>query len=229
MKQLVIITVSILLVSVIGLRTYFTLVPPPEPTFQEALSDLMPDDIKGWRIKDHDMADSPEASSRVSDFLKFDDAIFRTYEQYDTAIGLYIAYWKPGTASYRWAGAHTPDTCWVVNGWTRNERAYSVPFSHAEREFEPAEFGVYEMNSNEQNVYFWHIVGGRAYSYKQTKVPNIFSALIDIKNFGLNLRKEQFFVRISSNKDFETLKSTEAMDQILEALYALNMDKKEVL
>ena len=85
------------------------------------------------------------------------------------------------------------------------------------------------MNSNEQNVYFWHIVGGRAYSYKQTKVPNIFSALIDIKNFGLNLRKEQFFVRISSNKDFETLKSTEAMDQILKALYALNMDKKEAL
>ena len=28
------------------------------------------------------------------------------YEKGDTFIGLYVAYWKPGTASYRWAGAH---------------------------------------------------------------------------------------------------------------------------
>ena len=169
------------------------------------------------------MAASPESSNRISEFLNFDDALFRTYEKNGIFIGLYVAYWKPGTASYRWAGAHTPDTCWIVNGWTCSERQYAVPFTYKNTEFQRAEFGVYEKDGSAQRVYFWHLVGGKVMTYDQKGTPQIFGALVDIQKHGLNLRQEQFFIRLSSNRDFETLRKQPAFSQILNGLSTLGL------
>lgn len=218
MKKLLLIFAATALVAGLGLRAYFTFVPPPDPTLEEPLAYIVPDQLTGWSIKDLDMAESPESSARISEFLNFDDALFRVFKKGDTFVGLYIAYWTPGKASYRWAGAHTPDTCWVQNGWTRTDREYSIPFNNQEVAFEPAEFGIYEKDGSAQNVYFWHLVGGNAFSYKQQGGHNIFAALLDIKKYGLNLRDEQFFIRLSSNKTVEELKKIEGFDQILNSL-----------
>jgi hypothetical protein len=171
------------------------------------------------------MAESPESSERISDFLNFDDALFRIFKKGDAFVGLYIAYWLPGKASYRWAGAHTPDTCWVQNGWTRLDRKYCVPFQNAETPFQPAEFGIYEKDGSTQNVYFWHLVGGEAFGYEQEGGHNIFAALLDIKKHGLNLRKEQFFIRLSSNKKIEELQEIEGFKQILDSLNEIGLAK----
>jgi len=218
MKKLILILGFSVLFAAMGLQGYFMMVPPPEPTLHRPLADIIPGSLPGWEIQDMDMADSPESSARISNFLNFDDALFRVYQQGDTFIGLYIAYWTPGKASYRWAGAHTPDTCWVLNGWTREDRKYSVPFEYEDSQFEPAEFGVYSKDGSAQNVYFWHLVGGEAFGYTQEGTPNIFGALQDIQHHGLNLRKEQFFIRLSSNKDLETLRKMDGFNQILAGL-----------
>ena len=223
MKKLILIAGTLVLISALSLRAYFAFVPPPDPTLQEQLAEVVPEDLDSWRIRDLDMADSPEASARVSNFLNFDDALFRVFERGDTFVGLYIAYWTPGKTSYRWAGAHTPDTCWVLNGWTREARRYGVPFKHGETSFEPAEFGVYAKDGSAQNVYFWHLVGGQSFGYTQEGTPNIFASLIDVKHHGLNLRQEQFFIRLSSNKDLETLKATPGFDRILDSLKELGL------
>jgi hypothetical protein len=218
MKKFILIFGFLVLLAALGLRAYFSLVPPPESTMHEKLADIVPSDLPGWKIKDMDMAESPESSARITDFLNFDDALFRVFQKGETFVGLYIAYWTPGKASYRWAGAHTPDTCWVQNGWTRKEREYSVPFGSAKAQFQPAEYGVYEKDGSAQNVYFWHLVGGQAFSYKQQGGHNILAALIDIKQHGLNLRQEQFFIRLSSNQGLEELKNTPGFNQILESM-----------
>jgi len=223
MKKLILITGTLVLVSALTLRAYFAFVPPPEPTLHRQLAEIVPEDLDGWRVRDLDMADSPEASARVSDFLNFDDALFRVFERGDTFVGLYIAYWTPGKASYRWAGAHTPDTCWVLNGWSREKREYSVPFEHESTAFEPAEFGVYSKDGTAQNVYFWHLVGGDAFGYSQEGTPNIFASLLDVKHHGLNLRQEQFFIRLSSNKELDELKKTQGFDQILDSLATIGL------
>jgi hypothetical protein len=226
MKKIILaLGISILFLA-LALRAYFAFVPPPEPTLHDALADIVPSELAGWNVKDMDMAESPESSARISDFLNFDDAIFRIFEKGDTFVGLYIAYWSPGKASYRWAGAHTPDTCWVVNGWTRDKREYSIPFEHNQQALEPAEFGIYSKSGQTQQVHFWHLVGGKAHGYTQKEVPNIFGALLDIKNHGLNLRQEQFFVRLSSNKSLQELRKQNGFDQILNALLKLGMEKK---
>jgi hypothetical protein len=61
-------------------------------------------------------------------------------------------------------------------------------------------------------------VGGEAFGYQQQGEPTIFGALIDIKEYGLDLRQEQFFVRLSSNVDLDTLKSMNGFDGILDGL-----------
>jgi len=223
MKKLILTAGTLVLVSALSLRAYFAFVPPPEPTLDNQLKDIVPENLDGWAVRDLDMAESPEASARVSDFLNFDDALFRVFERGDTFVGLYIAYWTPGKASYRWAGAHTPDTCWVLNGWTREERRYSIPFEHEDTSFEPAEFGVYAKDGSAQNVYFWHLVGGESFGYSQKGTPNIFASLIDVKHHGLNLRQEQFFIRLSSNKDLDELKQTPGFDRILDGLESLGL------
>ncbi len=225
MKKLLLIFAAVTLVAGLGLRAYFAFVPPPEATLEELLSDIVPSDLNGWSIKDLDMAESPESSARISDFLNFDDALFRIFQKDDTFVGLYIAYWTPGKASYRWAGAHTPDTCWVQNGWTRLDREYSIPFNNKEAVFQPAEFGVYEKDGSAQNVYFWHLVGGESFGYEQQGGHNIFAALLDIKKYGLNLRNEQFFIRLSSNKKVDELKKIEGFNAILDSLNKIGLAK----
>ena len=225
MKKLLLIFATAALLGGLCLRVYFAFVPPPEPTLDGQLSCIVPEELNGWKIIDRDMAESPESSERISDFLNFDDALFRIFKKGDTFIGLYIAYWLPGKASYRWAGAHTPDTCWVQNGWTRLDRKYCIPFQNEETPFEPAEFGVYEKDGSAQNVYFWHLVGGEAFGYEQEGGHNIFAALLDIKKYGLNLRDEQFFIRLSSNKKVDELKKIEGFKQILDSLSEIGLAK----
>lgn len=225
MKKIIFIVGFITLASALGLRGYFTLVPPPEATLYQQISEIVPSKLSGWTIKDLDMAESPESSARISEFLNFDDALFRMFTYEDTKVGLYIAYWSPGKASYRWAGAHTPDTCWVQNGWTCTDREYSVPFQHGDAHFQPAEYGVYEKNATAQKVYFWHLVGGEAFSYKQQNGHNIFGALLDIKHHGLDLRQEQFFIRLSSNQSLEKLKKTPGFKQILDSLVVIGLEQ----
>jgi hypothetical protein len=225
MKKLLFILAAAALLGGLSLRVYFAFVPPPKPTLDGLLSDIVPEELYGWKIIDQDMAESPESSERISDFLNFDDALFRIFKKGDTFVGLYIAYWLPGKASYRWAGAHTPDTCWVQNGWTRLDRKYCIPFENEETPFQPAEFGIYEKDGSTQNVYFWHLVGGEAFGYEQEGGHNIFAALLDIKKYGLNLRNEQFFIRLSSNKKVEELKKVGGFNQILDSLNEIGLAK----
>jgi len=225
MKKLLFIFAAAALLGGLSLRVYFALVPPPEPTLDDLLSNIVPEELSGWKIIDQDMAESPESSERISDFLNFDDALFRIFGKGDTFVGLYIAYWLPGKASYRWAGAHTPDTCWVQNGWTRLDRKYCIPFQNEETPFQPAEFGIYEKDGSTQNVYFWHLVGGEAFGYEQEGGHNIFAALLDIKKHGLNLRDEQFFIRLSSNKKIEELKKIGGFNKILDSLNEIGLAK----
>ena len=225
MKKLLFIFAAAALLGGLSLRVYFALVPPPEPTLDDLLSNIVPEELSGWKIIDQDMAESPESSERISDFLNFDDALFRIFKKGDAFVGLYIAYWLPGKASYRWAGAHTPDTCWVQNGWTRLDRKYCIPFQNEEPPFQPAEFGIYEKDGSTQNVYFWHLVGGEAFGYEQEGGHNIFAALLDIKKHGLNLRDEQFFIRLSSNKKIEELKKIGGFNQILDSLNEIGLAK----
>ena len=60
-------------------------------------------------------------------------------------------------------------------------------------------------------------------TYEQKGMPNIFGALVDIQKHGLNLRQEQFFIRLSSNCDLDTLKQQPEFKQILDGLDSIGL------
>ena len=224
MKKTILVTGFFVLFGVLGLSAYFALVPPPEPSLEQPLEEIIATDVPGWTEEAMDLANSPESAARISDRLKFDDAFFRLYRRGNAFVMLYVAYWKPGKVPYRWAGAHTPDTCWVQAGFEREEREYKVPFSVNDTRFDPAEFGIYSKDGTAHRVHFWHLIGGEAYGYQQKGEHNIFGSLQDIRDYGLNLRQEQFFIRLSSNKRLETLKQMDGFTRILESLGELGLE-----
>ena len=227
MKVFILATGFLTFFSVLGLKLFFVFSPPPPVSLTESISEILPTEINGWSYADFDLATSDESSDRIASFLNFDDSLYRVYKKENIHVGVYIAYWTPGKVSYRWAGAHTPDTCWVVNGWTRLDREYSIPFQVNEIKLKNAEFGIYKKDRSIENVYFWHLVGGEPFGYAQKEIPNIFGALIDIQKYGLNLRQEQFFIRISSNENLETLQSTVGFDSIIRGLSQLSLRSAE--
>ena len=69
------------LLIVYGLCTYFECIPPPKASLNQRLSTLFPEEFNQWKISDQDIAESPESSARISNFLNFDDIINRIYQK----------------------------------------------------------------------------------------------------------------------------------------------------
>jgi hypothetical protein len=198
---------------------------------REPLDSLIAADVEGWQEQKLEIADSAEMRSRVTNILQFDDVLFRDYRRGGTEVQIYVAYWKPGTVPYGQAGVHTPDTCWIVNGWTQDERQHAQPLTVGRWVTKPAETGRFSMRGQKLDVIFWHLVGGQVHSYEQygwldgaagarERLPHLFQ---DLRRFGLNLAQEQLFVRISSNVPLETLLKEPAFTRLLETLRPLGV------
>jgi hypothetical protein len=120
---------SAMLVIAIALVTYTALRPLPPPTLTQPLTSVIPDQIPGWVVKDLPIAETEEMKKAVDEILNYDDAVYRNYNQGQTTISVYVAYWKPGKMSPRLIAAHTPDVCWVNNGWKCTARDFAYPIS----------------------------------------------------------------------------------------------------
>jgi hypothetical protein len=202
--------------------------PTPPATLQIPLANLLPSKIEGWTAKDQPIAESEEMKKAVGELLNYDDALFRTYSQGPVTFSVYIAYWKPGKMSPRLVATHTPDVCWVGNGWkcTARDLNYFIPRFEPEpmsrqqalKSFPPAQAGTYELNGDVQHVLFWHIHNGKIVNYATGRQPPLWAPLSDLWREGLNLRGEQFFIRISSNVPAETFARTIAFHRVINAL-----------
>jgi len=224
MKKIVLIAGLLTLCGALSLRAYFAFTPPPEGSKERQLKAIVPASLPGWEVTTQKMGETPESSARVRDFLNFDDGLFRTFRRGSVIVGLYIAYWSPGKVSYRWAGAHTPETCWVQAGWEQTDRKHDVPIHVGDVRLKSAEFGTYVKDRQAMDVYFWHLVGGEVYGYEQQGTHNIFGSLIDLKEFGLDQRREQYFVRLSTNRPLDELKEMRGFERIVASLEAIGLE-----
>lgn len=92
---------------------------PLERTFYGSVKDLLPtpEEVPGWTVQYLPIADTPEMQAKVNELLNYDDAVYAVYTKGTERISIYIAYWMPGKMSERLIAAHTPDVCWVGQGW----------------------------------------------------------------------------------------------------------------
>lgn len=170
----------------------------PEPTFHGTLKELLPPPPPGWTMKEKPIADTPEMQKAVGELLNYDDGIFVDYSDGVNRLSVYIAYWKPGKMSHRLVAGHTPDVCWVGNGWKKEQSETVTGLTANGKELPPAEGRLFSAQGHKEYVWFWHIVGKEAKSYVTGQEPPWYATLGDLIGKGLNQREEQFFIRLSS-------------------------------
>jgi len=217
---------AVIIVALLGLNVYINFKPKPQAQITQPLANLLPKEPAGWNAKDEPIANTPEEEAQVEGVLHFDDAVYRIYDNGRANVGVYIAYWKPGEFSPAKVGSHSPDTCWVHNGWDMRERSQGVERSISNGPLKPMETGTFEKDGQRVYVIFWHLVGGVPMKYDLTgwtnglagRIERIPTLVADFSKFGLDQRKEQLVIRLSSNVPFEELWPDSGFDKIMDGL-----------
>jgi hypothetical protein len=199
--------------------------PPP------SLAKILPENPAGWTSLDKPIAESEELKAAVQEALNYDDAIFRIYQRNGEFFAVYAAHWRPGKMSKKSIATHTPDVCWVGNGWNREKDAEQRPLAGGPSEAEqvrdaqvkagllPAQFRIFSgENRATQHLVFWHINGGKAISYDTGQEPPWYAMFSDLATEGLAQRKEQWFVRIGASVPLPQLWADPGFQQVLDEL-----------
>jgi hypothetical protein len=181
--------------------------------------------LPGWSYRELPLAETEETRKAVVNTLQFDQFVSRIYQRESTTVTIYAAYWGPNKVPPRAVGVHTPDTCWIQNGWTRTARRHAVTLSLGGQALKPGEFGTYSLNGQSLNVLFWHLVGGEVYSYEQDGLHSLSAPLIDLLQFGLNQRRDQLFVRLACNEPFDKIWADPGFQQLLRSLSGLGLNQ----
>ena len=209
MKKIIFILIFIFLligasVQYMGLSRARDNLSPPD------LGGLIPQEIPGWVIEDKPIAESPELMNKVEQILNFDSAVFRSYKQGDLEISVYIAYWLPGKVPVSIVDAHTPDICWVANGWQmeRLSALADYPMKSGTRISIP-NYRKFHMkfSSDPISVIYWHFDGQHLREQKSRRegamssMERVKNRLAHFRNIIFSPPAQQVFIRISSNKE----------------------------
>lgn len=216
--------------------TFF--VPKSEQTINQQLSEILPEEIPGWSSHAVPLSSTPNGEERVLDVLKLDDYFSREYVNGDTRVMVYAAYWLPRSQPYSSVAIHNPDSCWVIAGWDIIEREVGCLDPIAGFPLKQYEWGIYEKNGQETHVMFWHLLGGEPNEHIDKMVwtesgadsfKRQFYFVFNLFQMGLDLGRDQLFLRISANKPFEELEDDPDFVRILDQLSVLGITKKDAI
>jgi hypothetical protein len=211
---------AIVLVLTFQVISIFT---PAIVTSPGPISEVIPEQIAGWKGTPIPIAETEELQEQTAEILKFDEALSYRYERGKDYINIYIAYWEPGKVPIRKVGVHTPDTCWVQNGWKRQYREYAQVKDVNGVLLQPCEYGIFSLRDHEEHVLFWHLVGGKVHSYKQHGLHDIWSPVRDLFNKGFHQKADQYFIRLSSNRSLYDFWEDPGFQELLMAIGKLGV------
>lgn len=193
----------------------------------ESLAKRLPASLPGGTAHDEPIAATEEMKKAVGELLNFNDGIFRIYQWPDARVSVYVAWWEAGRMSPRLVATHTPDVCWPGNGWTKEPMAENeLAGLRAELSamgFSIGECRTFRLQNKPEYVVFWHRVGDEMLSYKTGYAPPWWAWLDEIWRGGLNLRQEQLFVRISSDRPLKSVLQKSELEPLRRALLELGL------
>ena len=180
--------------------------------FTGKLEDVVPRAVIGWQCKDLPLAESAAGLQAVRGVLNYDQVVQRSFTKEGIQLIVYVAYWEPGRVSLVDAGSHNPDSCWVYSGCERLERNYAQAGKINDRTLLPYEHGLYRSPQGQSvHAVFWHLVNGEPNRYDEQeagwrnglagRIERASLVAKDFKERGLDQRREQMFIRLSSNKN----------------------------
>ncbi len=195
-----------------------------------ALADLLPKALPGVVVRDEAIADTEEMKKAVAELLNYDDAIFRHYEWGGKRLSVYIARWAPGKMSHRLVTSHNPDVCWPVSGWERSygfEKTPAALDAVLTREgVTPGTNRLFTKGPVSQYTVFWHRIGDTFSSFGEDGAPPWWALFGDIWRYGLDQRREQYFIRISCTVPLEQVWELPLIEPVRKVLPSLGLAKK---
>lgn len=186
----------------------------------------LPRELIGWRGRDVPLGPTEAATGTVEKTLRFDDFYFREFSSRGHTVSLYVAYWGPGKMPTQLVASHTPDRCWVENGWSCDDIKHDVRLTSREAGLAPGEWRLFSAPAGQKlAVVFWHRVGDEFYAYGErvNRVPSVWGWWRDAAKQVLGSPGEQYFVRLTSDQPFETLADDPGWQQLTTALGQLGL------
>lgn len=211
----------LVLLASFALQVYERTVHPPIYTKGVLFEDVFIQDAPGWEGEDTELASTERLQEISEDVLNFNDHLYRTYRKGSKMFSIYAAYWEPLQMPVRQVGSHTPDVCWVRAGWEMHNPKDKVVLKDQQgRKLKPALYREYTVNGdNRQYVYFWHLVGNEVFfsdnkpgQWDRTQI------ITDFFKFGMNQKREQYFVRLQTDKPFEQIWEDPGFQAVFESL-----------
>ncbi|MEO0794236.1 MAG: exosortase-associated EpsI family protein [Verrucomicrobiota bacterium] len=198
---------------------YTAFIYSPPKTMEGVLTEKIVSEFDGWEIEDRPLAESEGLEETVEGILNFSQALNRNYTRGDTTITLYVGYWEPKKMPVRLVQSHTPDVCWVRAGWTMMDKEYDVRCEIGGQELYPAEMRTLEKQNHTQHVAYWHVLGDHIH-VNRTKAGqwDRFAPFKTLFRYGLHQQREQFFIRINSNRPIKEIWNSPLMQEILSDL-----------
>lgn len=186
----------------------------------------IPAEIGQTKSKDLPLGNTEEVVRASERLLSVTEWLNREYTLPDgKTFQLYISYWAPNKLDVRYASLHTPDRCWVENGWTNlhDKKKHDYFLSAKNGKLFPAYYREYdfktEFSTYHRNVWFWFIVDGKRYEYGQDAlISNPISYLGHAFSDALAGSPEQFFVRIDSEYPLENFINNKDFLELLDKL-----------
>lgn len=175
---------------------------------EKHLEAAMPMNFGGLRGKDIPLGETDEVMRATEKILAVNEFLNREYTLPDgRKFTVYISYWAPKKEPVRVASTHTPDRCWVRNGWKNDDskKKQHEVLNVGGRDLMPAYYREYTIGNMGKTyrryVWFWFVVGGVRYDYKASDnyAP---SPILYVKNMiedALQGSPEMYFVRIDSD------------------------------
>jgi len=208
----------------VGAIGYTQFIYSPQKTLKGGLEDKLLAEFEGWEVEEQPLAATEGMQEHVEGILNFSEFVYRTYQRGGTEISVYVAYWEPRKMPVRQVQSHTPDVCWVRSGWEMGDKQFSVPFSVNGQPLYPAEVRSLKQNSQTQYVAYWHVLGDEIYVNRTRPGQwDRWDPFKTLMKFGLHQQKEQFFIRVNSNRPIDEIWNLPLMREIMTDLAELTL------
>jgi len=197
----------------------------------ESLAELVPTALAGWSGQDVPLGATEYLAGEAKKTLDYDDMVNREYVRGTVTFGVYVAYWTPGKVPYQVVAVHTPDCCWISNGWECLDMRFQQREAFSGGALKPAEWRLFKPPDGGPPTYvlFWQLVDGRLFDYGR-RFNAITSPSMQWKVKEQQLlhgNGEQYFIRLTSSVPFEDLSSDPGFDEVLASLAKLGLAAKE--
>ncbi len=177
------------------------------------LGNILPTPPAGWATRQTDL-------HRFTATLETDHLMQRDYvrETPDglVQITLYLAWWPAGAVPVSLVESHTPEACWPGSGWVQQPTASRTASLVVAGRALPAPTYLFfkDRDGFPQHTWFWHLNAGRPIEQINPLSPRELLGLV--WRHGFHPSGEQLFVRVSSNRPWDTI----AAEPILTELFA---------